>query len=241
MKNNEASVFIFIASIIIGILISSNISFQDKNKKVFLNAKQYQEAYKEKNSLYNEIGNLNKEYQKKIQKLDKYIQNETNEKKIVEEMKNELNKNKNIMGKTKLKGQGIEIYMSDVNSDFSDSLYRDAGDNIHNTDLFKIINELKVAGAEAISINGFRVVHNTAIYCRGPFLRINGISIPQPFTIKAIGNKEKLKAAISAENSVISMIVKFRTHIKVSINESEEIIIHAYDANIPFSNLKNVK
>ncbi len=48
MRNNEATIFIFIASIAIGILISMNISFKKVNARTFLNVKQYQEALNEK-------------------------------------------------------------------------------------------------------------------------------------------------------------------------------------------------
>lgn len=50
MKNNEASTFVFIASIIIGILISMNISFTRTTDRVFLSAKQYQDSYNYKTS-----------------------------------------------------------------------------------------------------------------------------------------------------------------------------------------------
>ena len=66
-----------------------------------------------------------------------------------------------------------------------------------NEDLLKIINTLKFAGAEAISINGQRVVASTSIVLSGtatklvnqvPITRSEGI----PYEILAIGNQDQL-------------------------------------------------
>ena len=43
MKKNEGSIFVFIASIVIGLLISLNIHFGTQTETVILNTKQYQD------------------------------------------------------------------------------------------------------------------------------------------------------------------------------------------------------
>ena len=45
---------------------------------------------------------------------------------------------------------------------------------VHAEDLISIVNELKNAGAEAISINDQRIVSNTVIECIGAVIKING-------------------------------------------------------------------
>ena len=64
---------------------------------------------------------------------------------------------------------------------------------MHDTDLISIVNELKNAGAEAISINDQRIVSNTVIECIGTVIKINGQRVGAPFTIRAIGMPELLK------------------------------------------------
>ena len=56
---------------------------------------------------------------------------------------------------------------------------------MHDEDLRQIVNELKNTGAEAISINGQRIVLTTAITC-------SDIKLNSPFEIKAIGNTATL-------------------------------------------------
>ena len=72
MKTNEASVFVFMASVIIGILISLNINFNRDYNRVFLSAQQYQDAYNDRNKLINDISSLEKQYYDYNTKLDKY-------------------------------------------------------------------------------------------------------------------------------------------------------------------------
>ncbi len=65
-----------------------------------------------------------------------------------------------------MEGPGISIKMYD-NPD-SQIVGLDINDDvIHDVDILNILNDLKIAGAEAISINGERVVSNSEIKCGG--------------------------------------------------------------------------
>lgn len=59
--------------------------------------------------------------------------------------------------------------------------------------LINLINELKVFGAEAISINNYRLVGRSEITLAGNHIYINGTPIAQPYTIQAIGEREAFK------------------------------------------------
>jgi len=76
--------------------------------------------------------------------------------------------NNNILGITNLQGKGLEITIKDDPNATKESMgvLDDISDHIvHDGDLRAIVNELKNAGAEAISINGQRLVNTTAITC----------------------------------------------------------------------------
>ena len=65
-------------------------------------------------------------------------------------------------------------------------------------DLLVLLNELRMAGAEAISINGIRIIHNSYVAYMGTrHIGVNGIRIIPPFTVKAIGNPVHLESGIS--------------------------------------------
>lgn len=239
MKNNEANIFVFIASIIIGILISMNMSFVKGNtsKRVFLSAKQYQDAYNYKNQLYNQISALSEQYRDNYNKLNKYKDNEQNETQIVTEINQELNQNNMELGKVAVEGQGIKIFLNDAVMEDGLDAFQYQMKLVHNTDVIQVINDLKNAGAEAISINGHRMVDTSEIYCSGPFLRVNGVKIASPFSIDAIGNKDVLyNYMISNENYLKILMTR---KIVVKVTKSNKIKIPVYNGDYKIQFMKN--
>ena len=226
MKNNEANIFVFIASIIIGILISMNISFTRSNERVFLSAKQYQDAYNYRNKLYNDIVGLIEQYDKYDSKLKKYENNEQNEQQVSSEIQKELSENGIILGKTAVEGQGIKINLNDASTADIENAFDYQLRLVHNTDIIQVFNDLRNAGAEAISINGQRIVDSSEVYCSGPFLRVNGVKIAAPFSIYAIGNKEVLyNYMMSNENYLKTLMIR---KVRVEAQQSDDIVIPAY-------------
>ena len=105
-----------------------------------------------------------------------------------------------VAGFENVKGPGIIVKMEDNMAEEAFGQEYDL-DIIHDVDVLRIINDLRDAGAEAISINGQRVLSISEIKCGGPIIRINGRSVGTPFYIKAIGDPKLLNAAINAPNT----------------------------------------
>lgn len=190
MKTNEAAIFVFIASIIVGVLISMNLTF-GKTNKIFLSPDEYLKAYNERNDLYKDLTGIREDYYKAYLKLQKYRANDESKYAILKEIEKELNDNNMAMGILPVEGEGIRITLND--SEAVGLWYYDDQDLIHDFDIYGIINDLRNAGAEAISINGQRIVFNSADWCSGSNIDLDGIKIVPPFLINAIGNKEVLK------------------------------------------------
>ena len=68
---------------------------------------------------------------------------------------------------------------------------------IHNLDLLSIVNELWGAGAKAISVNDQRIISTSEFNCIGPIILINNSKVLPPFSIKAVGDPEKLYDTVS--------------------------------------------
>lgn len=233
MKNNEANVFVFIAAIIIGILIALNINLNNTEERIVLNAKQYQEAYNSRNKLVKDIYALKDEYSKNLSKLSNYKQGEASESKIIEDISSELELNKMILGYKDVKGEGLAITIKDGSGEFSNSVDDPIlryTRTVHNTDMIQVINELRNSGAEAISINGQRIMPNSEIYCSWAFLRINGVKLPAPFYISVIGNKEVIKKYILSNDSYVRTLIN--RGIEVSIYEEKEVVIPSITSDV---------
>lgn len=110
----------------------------------------------------------------------------------------EIKQNNMLLGMTDVQGQGIEIVLKDNLTAMNDSLslLNPSEVIVHNGDLLEVVNALKNAGAEAISINGQRIVPTSSITCVGNVIKVNGQKIGSPFVIKAIGNQELLYGSL---------------------------------------------
>jgi uncharacterized protein YlxW (UPF0749 family) len=73
---------------------------------------------------------------------------------------------------------------------------------IHEQDLQAIINALWAGGAEAMSVNGQRVLTTTAIRCIGNTLLLHGRQYSPPYSVEAIGNRDALLAALDRDPAV---------------------------------------
>lgn len=92
-----------------------------------------------------------------------------------DEKEAELKKNNILIGLTDVTGEGVIVTLKDNNTVTADSNILDPSMVIvHMPDILGVINELKNAGAEAISINDQRVVSTTSLTCEGNIINING-------------------------------------------------------------------
>ena len=97
---------------------------------------------------------------------------------------------------------------------------------VHDQDLRELVNELKNSGAEAISINGQRIITNTAITCSGAVITINGVRLSSPFEIRAIGNTASLKGGIVRIGGYLSRMED--EGIIATLEESNNVLITKY-------------
>ena len=128
-------------------------------------------------------------------------------------------------GLTPVEGEGIVVKLEDSNSPTK------AGENpnlylIHDDDLLKVINELKAAGAEAISINGQRLIGMSEIRCAGPTLSVNNVRSAPPYEIHAIGDSKNLENAIKMRGGVAETLKVWGIQLEVSV--SKDVYVPAY-------------
>ncbi len=77
---------------------------------------------------------------------------------------------------------------------------------VHDGDLLEVVNALKNAGAEAISINNQRITNSSSITCIGNVIKINGEKVSVPYVINAIGLPEKLYGSITMPGGYIKQL-----------------------------------
>lgn len=148
--------------------------------------------YKEK---YEET---NKELIATYEKIQEYRDNEKTEEDAVALLEKEVNEANVLLGKTDVTGEGVIITIK------NNIKYNEEESSIIRTaDLLKLVNELRLAGAEAISINGERIIAKSDIFDVGDFIKINGTRTTSPYTIKAIGDMKYLQSALNIKGGFI--------------------------------------
>ena len=65
----------------------------------------------------------------------------------------------------------------------------------HSTDLTDILNTAWRGGAQAIAVNGQRVIATTSVYCVGSTIMVNGALLSPPFNIPVIGPQNAILGA----------------------------------------------
>ena len=139
------------------------------------------------------------------------------------------------LGTTEVKGEGVIVKLDDNKKTSLNSYLGDPNDLIvHYTDVIRVVNELKNAGAEAISVNDQRVVLTTSIECDGNVIKINGVKIGAPFEIKAIGFPEYLSGAMNRQGGYL-MNLKEYWGIETSVTKSSDITIPKYTGVIKYN------
>jgi uncharacterized protein YlxW (UPF0749 family) len=126
------------------------------------------------------------------------------------------------LGKVKVKGQGVIVTLED--GEYNPNVENVNNYLVHDYQVFKVINELYIAGASAIAINGLRIKHDSYIVCNGPVITVDGIQFPAPFKISAIGDADVLGSALTITGGVRDQLVN--DNIMFTLEKKEQIILN---------------
>jgi len=104
-------------------------------------------------------------------------------------------------GLTERTGEGVQIVLDDARATTAQSGNVDKS-ICHSTDLTDIINAAWRGGAQAIAVNGERVVGTTSVYCVGSTIMVNGTLMSPAFTVTVIGPQNELLSAYDDPNEL---------------------------------------
>ena len=146
-------------------------------------------------------------------------------------LEKELEQSEMLVGNTDITGEGVVI-----------TLYDTEETAIMAGDLVELINELKFAGAEAISINDVRIINMTDIVdITEKFILIKPRQrLSSPYVVKAIGNQTYLSSTLRLKNSgYIDRHQGIGQNIK--LEKQKNIVIPKYSQEIEIKYMKEVK
>lgn len=216
--------------LVLTILLGIAISFQIKNLSTRHEYVPLKVIYDNKKILDKEraeVENLKAVIQDYKNRIEEYDRVKAKDGDITKVLKSEIQRMKTLSGYTKVEGPGVIVILDDG----SRQLYEGENPNnilVHDIDVLNIINDLKSAGAEAISVNGQRLLPTSEIVCSAYTVQINGQEYGQPFVIKAIGEPKHLEAAIKAPATSgyflkeIGLFVEVNTSVNIKIPKVSE-------------------
>ncbi len=225
MKKNASQYILFVIFMLLGILIA----LQAKNTMAVKNASANSGFTADK--LREQIAvvkNETQEYRKAIDEnlimrndiIREYIETQNDDQLTREWEIIKLN-----TGLSGVKGPGIAIKLDDAPARQDDTPLDFL--IIHDQDIKFVLNDLKKAGAQAIAINGERIVPMSEQVCAGPTIRINGNRHPVPYVIEAIGDPDVLYNSM-VESDWIANMSQFG--VRVEVTQSKEIVLSKFSS-----------
>lgn len=225
---NKEKIKISIVLCIVSIFLVSLMGVQIKTiKKTDITALETMQE----DELRNEIITLkekNDEVQAKIseneQKIKEYTETIDNNQKITELLNNEVNEYQEKIGLTDVTGSGVIITLTDTDEQ-----------SYSYSNLVDFVNELKYAGATAISINDYRIITTTEIVeISKKYILLNGDQrISSPYVIKAVGDKDKILEVFNLKDEGYIDLYKGAGY-QIQIEGSDSVTINKYNKEINF-------
>lgn len=198
-----------IASLLLGFLIAHQVKAMREgaepmpiHQRANWLAQRLVEAQEEIKALQKEVDSLRSH-------LAEYERRASEGKSVLDAMRKNLIKAMLLAGLTPVKGPGIIVELNDSKSPTMPGAY------VHDLDLREVVNELKAAGAEAIAINGERLIVTSEIRCSEAFIMVNGRRVAPPYIIYAVGDPDNMIKALTIPQGVIDRLKVIGLQVKV--------------------------
>ncbi|PIC81470.1 hypothetical protein CSV75_06765 [Sporosarcina sp. P18a] len=187
---------------------------------LFQQEEQYRADLIEQQERNKELTNELLEKQKKVHSFEQDFSDKEKNHAVLVEKARDL---RLLLGDIPSKGAGIKVTLEDA--DYDPSIQNPNDYIVHESHVLRVINELKIAGAQGMTINGQRINSNSYIKCTGPVIMVDGRMFPAPFIIEAVGDPKVLSPALHLKGSVIDGLL--RDNIVVTLEEMKEVQLPA--------------
>jgi len=234
MKNTKYQIAIAFVCVVLGLMVS--IQFRTVKQGVGpvseYRARELASQLKKIREENAKLQNVKKDYESKIKEYEDSASQGSVSAKI---LKTELDQARIIAGLEDVEGPGITVVVDDLK--FSEKVNYPL---ISYSMLLELLNELNAAGAEAVSINGQRIISTSEIrQVGGIHININTVSFAPPFIFKAIGDPKTLEAALRLREGIVEEFEN--TGVAVTITQEQAVKILKYSGVIERKYAKVIK
>lgn len=232
MRNNNifvTSLFILFTlfGVVVGIQLNSEPSAEGNDlTSPFIRESEVQEI--------NDLRRTNSEMKNRIiemeKAIDKYEQERTTESIPLKRLRDEMQKFKFLAGHTAASGPGVIISIEGM---LQDNIARVVEEKRY---LVNLTNELRIFGAEIISVNNIRLSGRSEITLAGSHINVNATPIAPPYIIQAIGDNKAFRRYVEQQTFIFEFMSK--DGLVVDIRYADRIDIPAVTREKPIQFLR---
>ena len=121
----------------------------------------------------------------------------------VERVRTEIDELVDPAGLTEKRGPALQVTLTDATDEARAAYQGNPNDMIvHQQDIQAVANAMWRAGAEAVTIQGQRLVATTGIKCEGNTVTLQGVPYSPPYVIVGIGDVTAMEASIDGDVAI---------------------------------------
>jgi len=154
---------------------------------------------------------------------------------MVEEVRDEVRRLQPAAGLTEVRGAGLRVTLRDAPRELIEDSDVDANLLVvHQQDIQAFVNAMWAAGAQAVSLQGQRLISTTAIKCVGNTVLLHGVPYSPPYVIEAVGDTAAMYQSLddSDKVGVYEEYVASEEHqLGLEIEAVDELTVPAYDGS----------
>jgi uncharacterized protein YlxW (UPF0749 family) len=95
-----------------------------------------------------------------------------------------------------------------------------------------LLNELRIAGAEALAVNSVRVVAATVVAGPPGALSVENVPLTSPFRVYAIGNSINLTASLTRVGGIVSQLQVTSPDVQLTVSPEDSLVLPATDRSL---------
>jgi uncharacterized protein YlxW (UPF0749 family) len=142
---------------------------------------------------------------------------------ILQSLVDEVNRLRITNGLVEVSGPGVEVVIAGP---------------ITVPDLQDLINELRNAGAEALALNGHRIVAWSTISTDGERVTVDGQPVQAPYRLQVICTPHTMEAALERPGGLISLLYQAHDGMSIAVDQQDKLTLPVYDQPLNFAYAK---
>jgi len=217
MKSRLTLLVITLVAFLIGVLAMAQFATQQR-----INARRATASGVEGALLISNLVEANARLRQEVSELNAQLNNYrgTTSQAQVQAMTDDLNRLKILNGAVEVSGPGVRVTLDGPATVL---------------DLQDLVNELRNAGTEALSLNNRRIVASTVILPQADgSIQVDGVATRRPYGFVAIGDAATLETALLRPGGLLTVFSNSREGIRVNVEKQADLIVPAQPAHGAF-------